>query len=101
MYKKTIRKISEAFVLNREKTSKKYWALINCNWDEIWLHFLTVDLTRIHHNATETHQQSKQWISPAPKKVKLSRLTDKVIATVFWDERVFIHIDYLKVNKNQ
>ena len=46
----------------------------------------------------ETKEQSKQWTppgEPAPKKAKTVKSAGKVIATVFWDARGVIHIDYL------
>jgi len=56
--------------------------------DETWIHYFT----------PETKEQSKQWISPSepvPKKTKTVKSAGKVIATVFWDARGIIHIDYL------
>ena len=55
--------------------------------DEIWIHYFT----------PETKEQSK-WTSldePAPKKAKTVKSAGKVMATVFWNARGIIHIDYL------
>jgi len=55
---------------------------------EIWIHYFT----------SKTKEQSKQWIlsgEPAPKKTKIVKSAGKVMATVFWDARGIIHIDYL------
>ena len=46
----------------------------------------------------ETKQQSKEWVLPdesAPKKAKVGLSANKVMATVFWNARGVIHIDYL------
>ena len=73
------------------------------NPDEFLRRFITVDEIWIHHFTPETKEQSKQWTSPdepAPKKVKTVKLTGKVVmATVFWDARGIIHIDYLPLKQ--
>lgn len=64
--------------------------------------FITVDETWIHHHTPETKEQSKQWIASgelAPKKAKAVLSANKVMATVFWDARGVIHIDYLQKGK--
>ena len=56
--------------------------------DETWIHYVT----------PKTKEQSKQWTSlgePASKKAKTVKSAGKVMATVFWDARGIIHIDYL------
>ncbi|MBZ5797319.1 hypothetical protein K8353_45610, partial [Burkholderia contaminans] len=56
----------------------------------------------MHHTTPETKQQSKQWASTgerAPKKTKMGLSANKVMATVFWDSRGVIHIDYLEKGK--
>ena len=68
------------------------------NPDEFLRRFITVDKTWIHYFTPETKEQSKQWTSPgelAPKKAKTVKSAGKVMATVFWDARGIIHIDYL------
>ncbi|XP_012057343.1 PREDICTED: histone-lysine N-methyltransferase SETMAR-like [Atta cephalotes] len=60
--------------------------------------FITVDETWIHYFTPETKEQSKQWTSPGEtvsKKAKTVKLAGKMMATVFWDARGIIHIDYL------
>ena len=84
---------------NRVTTSIECLALFNRNKDEFLRRFVTVDETWIHHNTPETKQQSKQWVLPgesAPKKAKVGLSANKVMATVFWDARGVIHIDYLQ-----
>ena len=76
-------------------TSIECLVLFNRNKDEFLRRFVIVDETWIHHNTPETKQQSKQWES-APKKAKVGLSANKVMATVFWDARGVIHIDYLQ-----
>ena len=45
---------------------------------------------------------AKQWIlsgESAPKKAKVGLSANKVMATVFWNARGVIHIDYLQNNQ--
>ena len=82
---------------NRVTISIKCVALFKRNKDEFLHRFVTVDETWIHHNTPET-KQCKQWILPgelAPKKAKVGLSANKVMATVFWNARGVIHIDYL------
>lgn len=87
---------------NRMTTSKECLAMFNRNPDEFLRRFVTVDETWIHHNTPETKEQSKQWVARGergPKKAKQSLSANKVMATVFWDARGVIHIDYLEKGK--
>lgn len=87
---------------NRVTTSKDCLAMFSRNPNEFLRRFITVDETWIHHNTPETKEQSKQWVSRserAPKKAKLCLSANKVMATVFWDARGIIHIDYLEKGK--
>lgn len=61
--------------------------------------YVTVDETWIHHYTPETKSQSAQWVSPgegAPKKAKTIPSAGKVLATIFWDSKGIILIDYLE-----
>ena len=61
--------------------------------------FVTQDETWVHHFDPETKIQSKQWkhvTSPQPKKYKQVPSAGKVMASVFWDSRDIIMIDYLQ-----
>ncbi|XP_043258450.1 uncharacterized protein LOC122400837 [Colletes gigas] len=64
--------------------------------------FVTVDETWIHWYTPETKEQSKQWTSPgecAPKKARTVLSAGKVMATVFWNSKGVIYIDYLVKGK--
>ncbi|GBP84565.1 Histone-lysine N-methyltransferase SETMAR [Eumeta japonica] len=87
---------------NRVTTSKECLAMFRRNPDKFLRRFVTVNETWIHHNTPETKEQSKQWVSRGergPKKAKQSLSANKVMATVFWDARGVIHIDYLEKGK--
>lgn len=60
--------------------------------------FVTTDETWVHHYIPESKIQSKQWTekgSPAPKKGKAVKSAGKVMASVFWDSKGILMIDYL------
>jgi len=87
---------------NRVVACESVLARISRNPEEFFRRFVTVDETWVHHYTPETKQQSKQWIErgkPAPKKAKTVKSAGKVMATVFWDARGIIHIDYLEKSK--
>lgn len=87
---------------NRMATSKECLAMFHRNRAEFLRRFVTVDETWVHYHTPETKEQSKQWTFPgesAPKKAKAVLSANKVMATVFWDVRGIIHIDYLQKGK--
>ena len=76
--------------------------MFQLNPNEFLRRFVTVDETWVHHHTPETKQQSKQWVeagSSAPKKAKVVPSAGKVMATVFWDAKGIILIDYLEKGK--
>lgn len=84
---------------NRVVSSMALLERMRRNPDEFLRRLVTVDETWIHHYTPETKEQSKQWIvkgERAPKKAKTVKSAGKVMATVFWDARGIIFIDYLK-----
>jgi histone-lysine N-methyltransferase SETMAR len=87
---------------NRKVVSKALLSLMQRNPDEFFRRFVIVDETWIHHYTPETKKQSKQWIAkgePCPKKAKTVKSAGKVMATVFWDARGIIFVDYLEKGK--
>ena len=86
----------------RVTTSKECLAMLKRNPKEFLRRFITVDETWIHYCTPEIKEQSKQWTfrgESAPKKAKVTISANKVMATVFWDARGIIHIDYLQKGK--
>ena len=66
--------------------------------DNILLCLVTVDETLVHSYEPENKAQSRQWVgsgSLRPKKFKTPPSAGKVMATVFWDARGVIMLDFL------
>ena len=66
--------------------------------DNILLCLVTVDETLVHYYEPENKAQSRQWVgsgSLRPKKFKTPPSAGKVMATVFWDARGVIMLDFL------
>ena len=58
---------------------------------------VTGDETWVHHYQTETKQASRQWKhkeSPTPTKFKVVPSTSKVMATMFWDMRGVLLVEF-------
>ena len=73
--------------------------MLKRNVQDFWRRFVMVDETGIHHYTPETNQQSKHSVVPGecePKKAKTVSSARKVMATVFWDAKRIILIDYLR-----
>ena len=66
--------------------------------DDFLLHLVTVDETWVHYYEPENTAQSCQWVGPGslrPKKFKTQPSAGKVMATVFWDAKSVIMLDFL------
>lgn len=64
--------------------------------------FITMDETWVYHYDPELRQQKAEWTEPgcsAPKQVKWSKSSKKVMASVFWDSKGILLIDYLQTGK--
>ncbi|XP_017794503.1 PREDICTED: uncharacterized protein LOC108576094 [Habropoda laboriosa] len=60
--------------------------------------FVTTDETWIHHYTPESKEQSEQWKrsgSPPPKKAKSILSAGKVMASIFWDAKGILLVNYL------
>ena len=88
--------------LTRLVMSKANLARFEADPDRFIERFLIQDECWIHHFEPETKRQSMQWkhsISPAPKKAKVVSSAEKVMASVFWDAKGIVFIDYLQKGK--
>ena len=59
---------------------------------------MTVDETWVHYYEPESKAQGRQWVGPGtsrPKKFKTQPSAGTVMATVFWDSKGFILLDFL------
>ena len=66
--------------------------------DDFLLRLVTVNEAWVHYYEPENKAQSRQWIrpgSPRPKKFKTQPSAGKVLATVFWDAKGVIMLDFL------
>ena len=66
--------------------------------DDFLLRLMTVNETWVYYYEPENKAQSRQWVrpgSPRPKKFKTQPSDGKVIATVFWDAKGVIMLDFL------
>ena len=66
--------------------------------DDFLLRLVTVDETWVHYYEPKNKAQSSQWVgpgSPRPKKFKTQPSAGKVMATVFWDAKGVIMLDFL------
>lgn len=87
---------------NRMTMSQRALELYNKNPADFLRRFITMDETWIHHYTPESKQQSKQWTeagSSAPKKAKSVPSAGKVMASVFWDAKGILLVDYLEKAK--
>ena len=66
--------------------------------DDFLLLLVTVDETWVYYYEPENKAQSRQWVgpgSPRPKKFKTQPSAGKVMATVFWDAKGVIMLNFL------
>ena len=66
--------------------------------DDFLLCLVTVVETWVHYYEPENKAQGRQWVgpgSPRPKKFKTQRSAGKVMATVFWEAKGVIMLDFL------
>ena len=74
-----------------------YNAVYNANQEDCRTRLVTGDETWLHHWDPDTKKESMQWKhpgSPPPKKFHTKPSASKVMATVFWDSKGIILIDY-------
>lgn len=86
----------------RVRASQAGLELLRHNPKDFWHRFITVDETWVHHYTPETKEDSKQWTKrgqSAPVKAKTVPSAGKVMATVFWDAKGILLIDYLGKGK--
>jgi len=82
----------------RLTSSQEFLDLFTSDQDKFVWHIVTGDETWIHHWDPESKQESMQWrhaSSPPPRKFKTQPSTVKIMATIFWDSRGVLLIDYL------
>ena len=81
----------------RVESSQELLEVSNANPEDFHTRLVTRDVTWLHHWDPDTKKESKQWKrpgSPPPKKFRTQPSASKVMATVFWDSKGIILIDY-------
>lgn len=87
----------------RALTSAECLELFKKNPVDFKRRFVTMDETWIHHYTPESKIQSKQWTGHGesfPKKAKTIQSAGKVMASVFWDAKGILLIDYLEKGRS-
>ena len=81
----------------RVESSQELLEVYNANREDFHTRLVTGDETWLHHWDSDTKKESIQWKrpgSPPPKKFRIQPSASKVMATVFWDSKGIILIDY-------
>ena len=81
----------------RVQSSQELLEVYNANPEDFHTRLVTGDETWLHHWDPDTKKEFMQWKrpgSPPPKKFRTQPSASKVIATVFWDSKGIILIDY-------
>ena len=88
--------------LNRKQISQRNLKRFKQNQTDFVRRFITMDETWIYHHDPKLKQERLQWIeaaSSAPKQVKSERSAKKIMASIFWDAKGVLLIDYLEKGK--
>ena len=81
----------------RVESSQEVLEVYNANPEDFHTRLVTGDETWLHHWDPDTKKEYMQWKrpgSPPPKKFRTQLSASKVMATVFWDSKGIILIDY-------
>ena len=82
----------------RVETCSELLGIYSANSDNVLSRIVTGDETWIHHWDPDTKQKSMQWKhanSPPPRKFRTQQSAGKIMATVFWDCKGVLLVDYL------
>lgn len=87
---------------NRMKLSKQHLDRFTKEKNDFVRRLITMDETWVYHYDPELRQQRAEWTEAgcsAPKQVKGSKSSKKVMASVFWDAKGILLIDYLQTGR--
>ena len=82
----------------RRQSSEQHLEFFRCSPNDFLSRLVTVNETGLYHYDPETKQQSLEWRhygSPHPKKFRVQKSAEKVLASIFWDQDGILLIDYL------
>lgn len=91
--------LTDAHKQKRLASAENFLHRFETQGDELFEHIITGDETWISYTNVESKQQSMQWrhsASPKAKKFKQARSAKKIMATVFWDKKGILLIDFLE-----
>lgn len=86
----------------RVDDSKRCLEIFRHNKKDFLRCYITMDETWIHHFNPESRIQAAEWTGPGesrPKRPKTQTSAGKVMASVFWDTKGIIMVDYLAKGK--
>jgi len=92
------KQLTEQHMLNRVQASREFLERYELDGDNFLKSIVTGDETWVAHYTPETKRQSEQWrhtTSPSTKKFKTTISAKKIMASVFWDHKGIILIEYL------
>lgn len=82
----------------RVAAANEFLGMCEVDPESVFRRIVTCDETWVHHYDPETKQQSSQWRrrgEPAPVKFKTQPSAGKIMATIFWDAKGILLIDYM------
>jgi len=92
------RMLTESHKEKRVECAQQFLQQCRRNKEEFLDSIVTGDETWVFHFTPENKQQSREWrhsTSPKPKKFKQTKSAGKVMATVFWDRKGVLLIDFM------
>lgn len=87
---------------HRVELSERNLELLKRNPVDFFRRLVTMDETWIHHYTPESNRQSAEWLEAGesrPKRPRTQQSAGKVLASIFWDAKGIIFIDYLEKGK--
>ncbi|KAJ4428773.1 hypothetical protein ANN_25766 [Periplaneta americana] len=93
------RQLSDQHKTQRMASALTFLMRYHTDGDAFLDQIVTGDETWVSHNTPETKCQSRQWHHPSspkkPRKFKQTLSTQKVMATVFWDRKGVLLLDFM------
>ena len=86
----------------RVDASEECLGIFKRNKAEFFRRYITMDEVWIHHYTPESKRQSSKWTTTGESRLnrpKTQQLAGKVMASVSWDGKGIIYIDYLEKGK--
>ena len=97
-YQKLPRSVTAQDRVRRVTSSQEFLDLFTSDQDKFVGHIVTGDETWIHRWYTQSKQESMRWrhaSSNPPRKFRTQPPAGKIMATIFWDNKDVLLIDYL------